>query len=330
MLCNFTAGIEVVSFHHLVPREFGHIPKGQILIHEKKKKDNSWNNLNPIVLPTDFRVIEAGSWHNYFPGETRIHLNYAGVVSFYDTILFPSLNTLRFDKERWEHRLEGISSEDVETLLKTLGSIVEGAWDRPVSGIDWKTFLRVIVDRYMDRLQVLNHLLNSTVLESEADVTLALKKAHSHFSGMLSPYRIYSAPPPPEVHSIPKFAWAIPVFQACATTHTRYIDSNASLSQTLTYSEHLLLNATKSVSKEICRVIVGMWAEGLEHTVSKEGLGTRSAHEQLVTRWKGLTDELMAWLDWSEWVTCRPACGDEVSFSRQSFWSNNYNNTNGF
>jgi len=211
--------------------------------------------------------------------------------------------------------LEGISSGDVETFLKTLGSILNGAqaWDRPASGIDWKTLLRIVVDRYAVRLQILSRLLNSTVLDPEADPILNLKKAHNHMSKMLSPYRLYSASPPsPEmIHSIPKHSWAIPVFEECSTTHTRYIDSNPSLSQKLTYSEHLILNSTKSVSKEICRVIVGMWAEGMEHSISKEGFTRSESAQELITRWKGLTEELIAWLDWSEWVTCQPACGVE-------------------
>lgn len=64
--------------------------------------------------------------------------------------------------------------------------------------------------------------------------------------------------------------------------------------------------------KEICRVIVGMWAEGIEHGISKEEGFIRSAQE-LVIGWKELTEELIASLDWSEWVTCQPAYGDEVS-----------------
>ena len=296
MLCDFSAGVEVLSFHHLTANDS-----------EIGPVDGS----ERLKSPPDFRTVEVGSWHNYYPGETRIHLNYAGVVSFYDTALFPSLKPLRYNKERWDHRLEGISSEDVETLLKTLGNILDDtAWDRPVSGVDWKALLRVVVDRYVTRLQILNRLLNSTVLDSEADPTVSLKKAHNHMTGMLSPYRLYLASPH-EIHSIPKHSWAIPVFEECSTTHTRYIDSNPSL----TYSEHLLLNSTKSVSKEICRVIVGMWAEGVEHSLSKEGF-TRHGYEsaqEMMKRWKGLTEELIGWLDWSEWVTCQPACGVEVS-----------------
>ena len=71
-------------------------------------------------------------------------------------------------------RLQGIGSEDVQTLLKTLGSILGGAWDRLVSRIDWITFLRVVVDQYVTRLQVLNCLLNSTMLDYEADVLYLL------------------------------------------------------------------------------------------------------------------------------------------------------------
>ena len=289
MLCDFSAGVELVSFHHLTARE--------------KAIEN-------ISEPLAFRSIEAGSWHNHFPGETRIHLNYAGVVSFYDTELFPSLIPHRYSKERWDHRLKRISTEDVETFLKTLGSILDSAWDHPVSGIDWKTLLRVVVDRYVVRLQILNRLLNSFILDSEVDHTFSLKKAHNHLSAMLTPYRLYLASP--ENHSIPKHSWAIPVFEECSTTHTRYIDSNPSLSQKLTYSEHLLLNSTKSVSKEICRVIVGMWAEGMEHSILKERFTRSESAREIMKRWKGLTEELIAWLDWSEWATCQPACGDEV------------------
>ena len=296
MLCDFSAGVEVVSFHHLTAKE-----------------SERGNYTEILKSPSLYRALEDGTWHNHYPGETRIHLNYAGVVSFYDTALFPSLEPLRYDKERWDHRLEGISTEDVETFSKTLGSILEGAWDHPVSGIDWKTLLRSVAERYVDRLQILNRLLNSTVLNPETDPTLTLKKAHNQMSAMLWPYRLYSASP--EIHSIPKhtLAWAIPVFEECSTTHTRYIDSNPSLSKKLTYSERLLLNSTKSVSKEICRVIVGMWAEGLEHSISKEGFTRSDSAQDLITRWKGLTEELISWLDWSEWVTCQPRCGIEVS-----------------
>ena len=297
MLCDFSAGVEVVSFSQLTATE-----------------SERGNISEPLKSPSAFRSIEAGSWHNHFPGETRIQLNYAGVVSFYDTALFPSLKPIRHNKDRWDHRLEGISSEDVETLFKTLGNILDddaSSWGRPVSGIDWKTLLRVVVDRYVVRLQILNHLLNSTVLDSDAETTLAVKKAHSLMSSMLSPYRLYVASPP-KIDSISNHSWAIPVFEECSTTHTRYIDSNPSLSQELTYSEHLLLNSTKSVSKEICRVIVGMWAEGMEHSITKEGFDSA---KELMTRWKGLTEELIAWLDWSEWVTCQPACGDEVGLT---------------
>ena len=309
MLCDFTAGVEVVSFHHLTAREFD--PEWTRSL-ERKDVDISWNITRSINLPTSFRVIEAGGWHNHFPGETRVHLNYAAMISFYDTELFPSLKLLRYKKERWDHRLEGIDSNDVQTLLKTLGGILDVAWDHPVSGVDWKAFLRIIVDRYAGRLHALNRVLNSTMLNPEANTTLALNQTQGLMSGMLAPYRLYSVFPPSDIRFISKLSWATPVFKECATTHTRYIDS---LSQELTYSERLLLDSTKMVSKEICRVIVRMWAEGMEYTSkangSKEGSGC--SDRKLLARWKGLTEELMSWLDWSEWVICRPACGDEVS-----------------
>ena len=64
MLCDFTAGVEVVSFHHLTARELDPRWKGPP---RRKDMDSSRNDIVPINLPTNFRVLEAGGWHNYFP-----------------------------------------------------------------------------------------------------------------------------------------------------------------------------------------------------------------------------------------------------------------------
>ena len=51
----------------------------------------------------------------------------------------------------------------------------------------------------------------------------------------------------------------------------------------------------------------------MEYSLSKDGFTRYELAKKLMKRWKGLTEELIAWLDWSEWVTCQPACGVEVS-----------------
>ncbi|KAG8213369.1 hypothetical protein J3R82DRAFT_11860 [Butyriboletus roseoflavus] len=73
MLCDFTSGVRV-AFANLVSRR-------------------SFAPMKPGFI--SFDVFGAGSWHNRFPGETRVQLDLAGLVSFYDTQLAPSLTAIR-------------------------------------------------------------------------------------------------------------------------------------------------------------------------------------------------------------------------------------------
>ena len=102
MICDFSAGVEVVSFHHLTTSE---------------SEVGNFSKADRLKSPVVFKAIEASSWHNHFPGETRIHLNYAGVVSFYDTALFPSLKPLRYNKVRFDHRL-GLAQKTLKLSQK--------------------------------------------------------------------------------------------------------------------------------------------------------------------------------------------------------------------
>ena len=61
--------------------------------------------------------------------------------------LKPGLKLLRYNKER----------EDVEALSRNSweGSILDGAWDRPIIWIDWKTFLRIVLNQFVPILNLL-------------------------------------------------------------------------------------------------------------------------------------------------------------------------------
>jgi len=97
--------------------------------------------------------------------DTRIILDLAGIVSFYDTTLAPSLVDIRADQERCDHRIENISSKDIERVRTSVSHVLERSQDDR-SGVDRKTLFRVIVDRYSDRFDLMDRLLNST---SEGD-----------------------------------------------------------------------------------------------------------------------------------------------------------------
>lgn len=64
MLCDFTAGVEVVSFQHLTARKRFHDGRSR----GSKDMGASENISIPIKLPTTFRT-EAGSSHNFFQGK---------------------------------------------------------------------------------------------------------------------------------------------------------------------------------------------------------------------------------------------------------------------
>ena len=109
----------------------------------------------------------------------------------------------------------------------------------------------------------------------------------------------------------------VPVYQHCATTHTHYILSTPSLSVRTTKSKSFILHSIQEVFKEICHIMVGMWAGGIElgfDTIPtslvfmcKTGSWDSNYHSPMQGTHRGL----MAWLDLSVWLRCRPECGYE-------------------
>jgi hypothetical protein len=267
----------------------------------------------PFVVSGAFEVIHSGSWHNRYPGDRRIKLDLTRLISFYDTSLVPSLIAKRFNLERWDHRLLGIAPEDVAAVMDRLTE----AYVAPPpagSGVDWDTLFKVVVDRYADRLEMVRYVLNGTSSSSsdDDDALVTAKNAITHFRVMLAPYILRAVVP------VPDTAWAAPVYNFCATSHTGNIRRSARAG-TFTAAERLLLGAVEETNREICRVVVRLWAEGvsaglddaLPVPVPVEAAPDVDA-PALVRKWKAAIDDLMAWLDWSVWIKCRPGCSFEV------------------
>lgn len=257
-----------------------------------------------------FEALYAGSWHNRFPGETRVQLDLAGLISFYDTQLVPSLVAARAGQERRLHRVGDISKKDSLATLSRL----EAALLRPSglsSGIDWRTLILVVVDRYAGRLELTRHLLNSPTMSPYEILGLA-NKTQTQLRIMLMPYIVLSAMPT-DPSDEAALDWTAPIFKECATVHTTYMMSGL---DSMTDSEQLLLQAVRGTSREICRVVTKMWATGVYAGIDPS-LNTKECLDIAeVTRvwntWGEDLNQLMAWLDWSVWVNCKPGCGPEV------------------
>ncbi|KAG1890918.1 hypothetical protein F4604DRAFT_1876148 [Suillus subluteus] len=297
MICDFTSHMEVVSFLNLESTRISYSPPTDL--------PEDLNNVHHF-----FETMHSASRRERYPGETRIILDFSGLVSFYDTALVPSLVPRRVGLERWDHRMEGISSEDIERVQDRLAQ----ALTRPTvttSGIDWKTVLRVVVDRYSSRLEMMQYLVNMTL--DNRSIFGHAQQVQRRLRTVLLPYTVFAAlPPNTSVTANTINSWAAPVFRECATSHTASIVAHGT---TLMPSERLLLQAVRETTREICRVVTKMWASGMMTGVDPlyppEQRPKADHIRTLMGEWREDVTQLMAWLDWSVWVKCRPACGFE-------------------
>ncbi|KAF7360878.1 hypothetical protein MSAN_01117500 [Mycena sanguinolenta] len=326
MLCDFSQGVELISTDYLAALWSRHItPPLQrhtaLSLDTTSSADNLSGPNDRIVADIlRFETIHAGSWHNQYPGDTRFKLDLTGLVSFYDTTLAPSLIPARRGKERWDHRPAGISATDLTAVKARVGEVLTRGPDSDGSGIDWQASFHVIVDRYADRLETLAYLLNTTTPDT---VSERARLIQTQLRIMLTPYILYTARPTPGRSSTASDSdtWALPVWKGCATKHTAHIHASPTLQSRMTVSERLLLTALDKTNREICRVVVKMWAAGVHAGLdpfipleSDDGHATTLALQdslRVVHDWRADADRLMSWLDWAVWVKCRPACGVE-------------------
>ena len=255
--------------------------------------------------------MNSGSWHNHFPGETRVKLDLTGLVSFYDTQLAPSLIDIRAGQERWDHRVQNISSEDLSVVKSRLEQILIGPPEGLSSGVDWRALVQVIVDRYAGRLELARYLLNSSATDPDEILGLA-NNTQTQLRIMLTPYLLFSATPTDQSDKS-DLDWTIPIYKLCATTHTYSMESDL---DSMTDSEKLLLRAVQGTTREICRVVTKMWAAGVYAGIDPL-LNNKDSPDivevtHLWNTWAEDLDRLMTWLDWNVWVKCNPGCGPEV------------------
>ncbi|KIK71463.1 hypothetical protein GYMLUDRAFT_52541 [Collybiopsis luxurians FD-317 M1] len=337
MLCDFESGVEIVSFLQLANASPSTDPQPPApadgeddLPIDLDAEADFWTGQgpNPAVTIRNFELMHSSSQYNNYPGDTRIRLDLARLVSFYDPELAPSLLKVRNElKGRWLYDLVQIDQRDVVTLHKKLREALsdDGSSRSITSGIDWEALFQVTIKRYGTRLETLRYVLGavagddskSTILDEQDRVL----KAFAQVNVMLTPYVPYGfykeRQPVIEDESSRMLAWASPVYEMCSTSHTSYIADK--LLERMTAPERLLLGAVRDTTKEICRVLVKIWATGVEQSLDsrywvRRTVGQDERHqdfEALARRWRIDLEHLMDWLDWHMWSKCSPACGDE-------------------
>ncbi|KAH9177287.1 hypothetical protein EDB89DRAFT_1533165 [Lactarius sanguifluus] len=306
MICDVLDPMEVVTFLGVLPKKqmttprrppgFPPLPKPSIPIPlpPPPKPPSGWHGSLPNDDRSFLEAYLAGGWHDRAPGETRVHLDYSGLVTYYDTSL-TSLVESRYGKDRLHLRLEGISVLDSERVRAELQTVLTREQDGR-SGIDWGSIARVVTERYAGRLEYLRFLLSPNT--TFADPLERATEARAQLLVMLAPY-ITTTDVPERLPASADLSWAAPIAQRCATTQTSHIPLGM-----LTPQEARIHAAVENTLQEICRRLVVVWVEFFGVEAADEARATdasETGHEQI--------SELMAWLDWSVWVRCSPGCG---------------------
>ena len=303
MICDFLSPLEAVSI-------LSHIPQNQTSIPRRlpgpgfpfppppgpPKLPSGWRG-PPLTMSRG--ILEgflAGSRHDHSPGETRVRPDYSGLVTFYDPSLM-SLVEARHGKDRILHRLEGISALDSERVRTELETVLMRMREPGGgTGVDWGSIVRVITERYADRLEYLRFLLSPETFASDALERAAATRAQ--LLVMLAPY-ITTADVPKQLPASANLSWVTPIALRCATI---YIPLGE-----LTHQEARIYTAVENTLHEICRRLVLVWTEFFDIEAADEA---RAVEVTDVAR--GHIEELMAWLDWSVWIRCEPACNHGV------------------
>ena len=286
MICNVSDTLEVVTLLDLLPTnvtERNRIPLvGTLSVYKQGlpprpppgppprpphvEPPPGWRGSLPGDVLSRFEAHVAGGWHDLAPGETRVQLDYTGLITFYDPTL-SSLVEARQGKDRMHHNLQNISASDAARVLAELRSVLTRKQGSG-SSVDWKSTTRVVVERYADRLEYLRFLLspNATVMFTDAAAQAFAVRAQ--LLVMLGPYITTVDVPQQELSASANLnvTWLAPVVRRCATTFTSHIPLGM-----LTPQEVRIHAAVENTLREICRRLGLLWVQFFDVEEADEG-----------------------------------------------------------
>lgn len=252
------------------------------------KPPAGWKGSWPIINNS---IRHAGSWHNDFPGDVRVHPDPSGFVTFFDPAL-TSLVAARRGMHRDAYRPGNISAAEMVRVRADVAEVAareEGAG----SGVDWRGLARVVQERFADRLPYLRYLLHQQPANRTEQVYLVRKQL------------IVSLLPYMQRPSMGEREWFAHTAHSCVARFTAHLPAGR-----FTKQERVLHDAVDEVLHEICRVLTAAWAEAFD--IEEKSVDIAVA---LLQKWRDEVDKLVEWLDWQLWLECEPACGVDVSTS---------------
>ncbi|KDN36720.1 hypothetical protein RSAG8_10649, partial [Rhizoctonia solani AG-8 WAC10335] len=351
MHCNFYQGIEVVSSLHILPTEAGGTPGGPpgkrpgspppnkpgLLDRPSSPPDPTSpptptgarpphprfpaeprpSNWKGALLPMKQRSVEAfqaGAWHHRAPGEVRVRLDVARLVSLYDPALRSGAQ-IRKGLEKVQHRGKGLSQEDIDTFRAWVIDSVQPTAPA-TSGVDWQALTTVIMDRYSSRLEYLQLLLKPDRISANA--TAVVQEVRTQLMIMLMPHITPDTAPsgttPTASNVVAQYSqvrrheaqtdeWVKPILDHCSS----YLISHLPLDKFIR-EERTLHTGVSGTLHEICRALSLMWSEAYDPLPTTQPI-------DLVDRWRAQVAELIQWLDWPMWNKCTPECElDSICF----------------
>ena len=254
--------------------------------------------------------LQAATWNNLYPGEERFHVDYTRIVSFYDP-RFKSLIDARervmrrkgVDWGRTWHRLNETSTDDLQTVLKELREAIVRPESKAGSGVDWRTLIRTVMDRYSARLETLRDIVAEEpppwVEKRGENATAQAMKARLQVQVMLAPYLLAPASPTKGIEKNRMEA----IRRGCSRALVQGLPPDASMER----SELMISRAIEDVLGAICTTLTEIWVDAFD--IEKASI---ERAQVLVKKWREDTRKLMSWLDWDVWSGCRPACAPDV------------------
>ncbi|KEP52960.1 putative transmembrane protein [Rhizoctonia solani 123E] len=316
MYCDFYQGIEVVSSLHILPPEESHMPgpPGNGPGGPPPSKELNLPDRSSAMKQRSLEAFQAGAWHRRAPGEVRVRLDVARLVSLYDPALRSGMKT-RKGLEKIQHRGKGLSQEDIETFRTWVIDSVQPTAPA-TSGVDWQALTTVIMDRYSSRLEYLQLLLKPDHISANA--TAVVQDVRTELMIMLMPDLTSDTVPRSATRTTSSAAahysqlrrgeartdeWIKPILDHCSSYLVSHLPQDK-----FTREERTLYAGVSGTLHEICRVLSLLWSEAYDPLPTTPPV-------ILIGRWRVQVDELIQWLDWPMWNKCTPECDlDSICF----------------